>query len=203
MTGIAAVLKPLLDRFTPKTSYAEKIYYMVVLDASENMNLPFEGSGSRWEAAQAAVNHFLTRSHKDSNYGLVTIGGQNRNETGSVLCEIPTASLIPLVSKKGSVLENLSLINFQTTVQDQRPEGGGSFIKALSLAKDQLLDLPSDLDAKRIIIVIASARDCTGEIDWVSLKEEVVLAHPEIAIPKAFILMDDSSDPKAVEFAEQ
>jgi hypothetical protein len=51
--------------------------------------------------------------------------------------------------------------------------------------------------------VIASARDCTGEIDWVSLKEEVVLAHPEIAIPKAFILMDDSSDPKAVEFAEQ
>src|SRR5574342_857287 len=55
-------------------SVASPVYYMFVLDASENMKMSFDGKTS-WEAAREAADTILEGLEPGANYGLVVIGG--------------------------------------------------------------------------------------------------------------------------------
>ena len=192
-------------RLTKKTITAEKLYYMVVLDASAQMNNPLEGDGSRWNAVQSELDKFYRKSNVRSNYGLVLIGGQNPQEKSRNPCLAPSIPLIPLVEDDSvRPQKDLSLNNLQTAIQYQKPEGGGSLSGAFSLAKKELENLPVDPDIKRIIVLIVSANDqCEGVIAWDEMVDDIQLVNSLIAVHKELILVDGTSDPKVLEFAGQ
>jgi hypothetical protein len=193
-------------RLTKKTLTAEKLYYMIVLDASEQMSSPLEGNGSRWNAVQSELEKFYKESNVRSNYGLVLIGGQNPLEKNRAPCLAPSLPFIPLVNENGRLRsqKDLSLDHLQTAVQQQKPEGGGSLSGAFSLAKVELENLPVDPAIKRIIVLIVSARDqCEGAVDWDSMVDDIQLVNSLIAVHKELILLDGTSDPEVAKFAEQ
>lgn len=182
---------------------AESIYYMVVLDVSDAMKEPFDIYPSKWIAVREAFQGFYERSHPDSNYGLVLIGGQNPQERSGDPCSLPTVPLIPVVSENGEALphKKLTLPKLQEQVEGQQPQGGGSLSRAFFLAKNQLESLP--LEASKVIVLIANASDtCRGKIDWETLAGEIELVS-KIAIRKELILLDVEATQEVTAFAEQ
>lgn len=183
---------------------AASVYYMIVLDASETMNSPFDGHPSKWSAVQSAFKDFLAYSNERSNYGLVTIGGQNPNETSSNPCLAPTVPLIPLVSRDGRAFSqaDLSLANLRTEFERQQPKGAGSLRQAFFLAKKQLETLPRD-KIKIIVLMTSSSDVCEGAVDWDKLANDIQLADKAIAIHKELVLLDEMADPKIADFMQQ
>jgi len=204
---IAAAFKEIENRLAPpRPPLSKSIYSMIVLDASEKMKSPFDGSSSKWVAIQSAFQDYFIRANELSNYGLVVIGGQNPNEKGSGACGVPTVPLIPLVfgDGHGNMLptKDLSLTNLRTQIEGQQPQGGGSLSRAFFLAKNQLENLPLDTDAIRIIVLVAGVSDtCKGEIDWDALVNDIQLVNKEIAIHKELILLDETPDSAVAEIA--
>src|SRR5688572_26426483 len=67
-----------IPTFTP-TSVSESIYYMIVVDASEKMNEPFDGR-TKMDAAREVVQGIMAGLDPGANFGLVLIGGSATNE---------------------------------------------------------------------------------------------------------------------------
>ena len=186
---------------------AGTISYMVVLDASDAMREPFDMYPSKWAAVQEAFQDFYDRSHPDSHYGLVLIGGQNPQEGNGTTCSLPTVPLIPVVSGNGKALPHrkLTLPNLQDQVEGQQPQGGGSLSRAFFLAKNHLESLKSDEPISSLVIVlIANASDsCAGRIDWDTLASEIERVNRTISVRKELILIDVDASPETVAFAEK
>ena len=190
------------DLIQPPNPLASNIYYMVVLDASENMKQTLEGDVTKWSAVQQTFDDFYTRSHELSNYGLVLIGGQNPREENSVPCDSPSVPLISL-AKDGRMLPKaeISLSHLKEEFQSQKPQGKGSLRQAFILAKNELLNLPPD--AIRVMVMIVNANDGCGEkTTWEKLEKDLADVNGTIKIQKELFLVDTTGDQAVENFAD-
>jgi len=195
------------EKLNEPPTIAGTIYYMVVLDASDTMKEQFDTYPSKWVAVREAFQEFYDRSHPDSNYGLVLIGGQNPREGSKDPCSLPTIPLIPVVSESGKALPHskLTLPNLQDQIEGQQPQGGASLSRAFFLAKNHLESLKSNEPISTMVIVlIANASDsCAGKIDWDTLAGTIELTNAKIAVRKELILLDVEATQEVTAFAEQ
>jgi hypothetical protein len=195
------------EKLNEPPNLAETTYYMVVLDASDAMKEPFDTYPSKWVAVQEAFQQFYARSHPDSNYGLVLIGGQNPQERSREHCFLPTVPMIPVVSESGKVLPHrkLTLPNLQDQIEGQQPQGGASLIRAFFLAKNHLESHKlGEPISSMVIVLIANASDsCAGKIDWDTLADTIELANEKIAVRKELILLDMDATQEVTAFADE
>lgn len=141
------------------TPLAHGVYYMIVLDASQNMLETFDGR-TKWDAAKEAVDAVLESRERDANYGLVVIGGSPLKD-GQNPCDQPVEPVLPF-SSRDAVLEHIDGLN---------PSGGGSIYTAFNLAKDQFEpgSLP-DNTIHTLIFITGSSDACLIRDEWQDLK---------------------------------
>jgi VWA domain-containing protein len=164
-------------------------YYMIVLDASVNMQESFDGQ-SKWGAALISLSSMLEALNRNSNYGLVVVGGSNAN-TGIDPCKEPSAPIIPFESGTGVLLPSntLQMNNLITQINQLQPTGGGSLYAAFSLAKKQLEDLPANA-VKTMIFITGSNDTCESRDEWRDL-ERVIQLPDLVGLYSEIIILDE------------
>lgn len=150
--------------FTPTpsaipTPEAQGHYYMVVLDASQNMLDTFDGV-TKWYAAREAVRAVLEGRESGANYGLVVVGGSPMND-GDNPCDKPASLTMPF-SSRDTILDH---------IDDLQPSGGGSIYKAFTLAKEQFEPGALPENTVHTLIFITGSRDaCLIRDEWQDIR---------------------------------
>jgi hypothetical protein len=159
-TAYPTALTPLtvttIPSYTP-TSPASSVFYMLVLDASAQMNEPF-ADRTRWEAARDAAQSILNGLEPGAQYGLVVIGGSVTTE-GIDPCNQPSVARMPF-SPHTAILHQVSQL---------QPAGEGSLYAAFLLARQQFQGLPAST-VKALIVITDGVDDCPGQNEWLRLE---------------------------------
>ena len=166
-------------------------YYMIVLDASINMQESFDGQ-SKWGAALVALSSMFEALNRHSNYGLVVVGGSSEN-SGTDDCSEPSTPIIPFVNDQQVFLsrDTLQMEDLITEINRLQPIGGGSLYAAFALAKQQLDDLPANT-VKSMIFITGSNDTCKGRDEWREL--ERVLQLPNlVGLYSEIIILDEDA----------
>jgi len=145
-----------IPSYTPTTA-ASSIFYMIVLDASAQMNEPFAGR-TRWEAARESVQVIVEGLEPDAKYGLMVIGGSPTTD-GIDPCNQPSVARTPFSSR--TVVSN--------QISQLQPVGGGSLYSAFFLARRQFEGLPSSM-VKALIVITDGVDECPGQNEWLGLE---------------------------------
>lgn len=168
------------------TSISSPVYYMIVIDASEQMDTSFDGQ-TKSEAAREAAETILDGLEPDANYGLAVIGGA------------PTIKEIDPCDEPSVVKRTFSARN---AVSDQiaqlQPAGEGSLYTAFFLAKNQFEGLPAN--TVRALIYISGLSDaCKSRDQWAQL--ENLFKVPFGVDPHLYseiIILDDSAEAQLI-----
>jgi hypothetical protein len=165
-------------------------YYMIVLDASVNMQESFDGQ-SKWGAALTAVSSMLEALNRNSNYGLVVVGGSSAN-SGTDPCGEPSVPIIPFVTNEQVLFprDTFQMEDLITQINQLQPVGGGSLYTAFSLAKRQLDDLPAGT-VKSLIFITGSNDSCESRDEWREL-ERIVQLPDLVGLYSEIIVIDES-----------
>lgn len=155
-TALTPLTPTTIPSFTP-TSPASSVYYMIVLDASEQMNESF-ASQTRWEAARETAQAIVDGLEPDAKYGLALIGGSATTE-GIDPCNEPSVARTPF-SARTNVSDQLSRL---------QPAGGGSLYSAFFLARRQFETLATNT-VKTLIVITDGVDECPGQNEWQGLE---------------------------------
>jgi hypothetical protein len=170
---------------------ARKLYYFLILDASSRMAGGFEGSDSKWMAAQKSARDLLTVGLPSrANYGLIVLGG---NQPGSTqTCDDSNQTTVPLgLDQRRAVIEK---------IESLEPKGVASLTDAIALARDQLLDLPGDLE-KTIFVITGGGDTCQPDDEWESLLDLLELSVDLIKAKVDLIILADENVDEEVQAA--
>jgi hypothetical protein len=175
----------------PTPPEARKLYYFLILDASSRMAEGFEGSDSKWIAAQESAMDLLTSGlPSKANYGLIALGG---NQPGSSqTCDDPNQILVPLgPDQRKTVMEK---------IESLEPQGVASLTGAIALARDKLLDLPGDLE-KTIFVITGGGDSCCPDDEWESLLDLLELSIGSITAQVDLVILADENVDEKVQAA--
>jgi len=170
---------------------ARKLYYLLILDASSRMADGFEGSDNKWMAAQKSARDLLTVGLPSrANYGLIVLGG---NQPGSTqTCDDSNQTTMPLgLDQRRAVIEK---------IESLEPQGVASLTDAVALARDQLLDLPGDLE-KTIFVITGGGDTCQPGDEWESLLDLLELSVDLIKAKVDLIILADENVDEEVQAA--
>jgi hypothetical protein len=154
------------------------LYYMIVLDASENMQEAFHGQ-SKWLVAQNILAEIIKGLNPDAKYGLVVVGGSDSSGIGNP-CGDPSTSAISFSTRD-------TVWNYFTELQ---PKGGGSFYKAFTLAKTQLEGLSKD-DIRTLIYITGAVDACETENEWTALENIVAIPDTTVGLFSQIIILEE------------
>jgi hypothetical protein len=155
-TALTPLTPTTIPSYTP-TSPASSVYYMIVLDASAQMNESF-ASSTRWEAARETAQAIVGGLEPDAQYGLVVIGGSATTEAIDP-CNEPSVARLPFSTQNG--------VNSQ--MDRLRPVGGGSLYSGFFLARRQFEALSADT-VKALIVITDGVDECPGQNEWLGLE---------------------------------
>lgn len=166
-------------------------YYMIVLDASINMQESFDGQ-SKWGAALIALSSMFEALNRNSNYGLVVVGGSSEN-SGTDPCNEPSRPIIPFVTDEQVFLsrDSLQMEDLITQINQLQPVGGGSLYTAFTLAKQQLDDLPANA-VKTLIFITGSSDTCESRNEWREL-ERIIQLPDLVGLYSEIIILDEDA----------
>jgi von Willebrand factor type A domain len=155
-TALTPITPTTIPSYTP-TSPASSIYYMIVLDASAQMNESFAGR-TKWEAARESAQAIVDGLELGANYGLVAIGGSATTE-GIDPCDEPSVARTPFSAR----------INVSDQLTRLQPAGGGSLYSAFFLARRQFEGLPANM-IKTLIVITDGVDECPSQNEWLGLE---------------------------------
>jgi hypothetical protein len=159
--------------------FSDSIYYVIVYDSSQNMDETFHGQ-KKWEVARNLLIEIINGLNSRAQFNSVVIGGSDSAD-GTDPCNSPASLTLPSFSTKGATFDYL---------KDLRPQGGGSFYKAYSLAKNQLQDLPADT-ARTLIYITGASDTCETEDEWNAIKNLMSISDSTLKTFSQIIILDD------------
>jgi len=159
--------------------FSDSLYYVIVYDASQNMDETFHGE-KKWEVARNLLIEIFNGLNPRAQFNMAVIGGSISTE-GVDSCNNPESLSLPSFSSKQDTYNYL--INL-------RPQGGGSFYKAYTLAKNQLQDLPADT-ARTLIYITGASDTCETEDEWNAIKNLMSISDTTISTFSQIIILDD------------
>ncbi len=140
---------------TPTMPTAQKIYYVILIDASARMAIEGGSNTTKWSVIQESVNiHLLDGIVERSNYALITIGGPSATNTTS--CQDNWKTLVPMAfDNREEIIDKVNSIEIG---------GDAPLTQALKEARNILFELPDDLQ-KNLFIFIGGGDNCF-EDEW-------------------------------------
>jgi|SRR5687768_8610769 len=162
---------------TPKP-ISDSLYYMIVYDSSINMDETFHDQ-KKWLVARNMLVEIINGLHDRAQYGLVVIGDSNSSGNNDP-CNNPAIPALTFSSKQVTY-------NYLGGLQ---PQGGGSFYKAYTVAKNKFEDLPNDT-IRTLIYITGSSDTCETEDEWTALKNLISLPDSTFGIFSQIIILDD------------
>lgn len=166
---------------TATISPSRSIYYMIVVDASAEMNEAFDGS-TKWDAALESIDVIFEGLDSEANYGLVVIGGSTASE-GVDPCDEPSVVNKPFTSQN---IVSREIGQFQ-------PSGGGSLYTAFNLAKNQFKGLPPDT-IRSLIYITGSSDACERRDEWKDLEKLFQLPGAvDVNLYSEIIILDENT----------
>ena len=141
------------------TPVSDAVYYMIVLDASDKMREPFDGS-NQWDAAIKSLDAIVAGLEPNANFGLVVVGGSPLTE-GQDPCDEPFTVGSTFSAKTKTLNE----------VDKLQAAGGGSSSTAFALAQRQLNALPENT-IRALIFITGSNDGCQTRDEWRELEKQ-------------------------------
>lgn len=161
---------------TPK---AQGVYYMIVLDASEQMTEAFDGK-TKWTAANESINAILEGLEPGANYGLVTVGGSASAEAVDP-CNEPSNVRSFFAPRP----------NISGQIAQLEPVGGGSLYSAFVLAKNQFDGLPQNT-VRMLIFITGSSDACENRDEWKELERLLTIDDTtDVKLYSEIIILDE------------
>ena len=181
LTPLTPTTTVTIPTFT-STSVSSSIYYMIVVDASEKMNEPFDGR-TKMDAAREAIQGIMSGLDPGANFGLVVLGGSATNE-GVDPCGQPSVVRTPFSAQ--------SVVS--TQIPQLQPASGGSIYSAFVLARRQFETLPTN--TTRVLIMVTSTSDsCPGQDEWKALENlSKVLDQVGLEFHSEILLLDQNEN---------
>jgi len=134
-------------------------FYMIVLDASQDMMEEFDGQ-TKWDAAVGAVMAVLELREEDANYGLIVIGGFPTPD-GEDPCSQPSKLAVPFSPRE-------DIIKY---IKNLKPAGGGSIFTAFNRAINQFNPkLIPENTIHTLVFITGSDDACTIRDEWRDLQ---------------------------------
>jgi len=158
---------------------SDSLYYMIVYDSSVNMDESFHGE-KKWQVARNLLVEIMNGLNANARYNMAVIGGSTSTD-GADPCSSPASLSLTSFSSRNKAHEYLG--NLQ-------PQGGGSFYKAYTLAKNQFQDLPADT-IKTLIYITGSSDTCETEDEWGAIKNLMSISDSTFNIFSQIIILDD------------
>ena len=148
---LTATLTPVPDAYS--------LYYLFILDASSRMLANFNESETKWQDLQAsALNHLIYGLPDRANYGLIVLGGNLVNSTGT--CDNPNQEVVTLgLNMKTTLIE---------TIKNVQPYGVASLADAITLARDIFERQQGDVHRK-LMLFLGGGDECADD-KWMALK---------------------------------
>jgi hypothetical protein len=162
---------------TPKP-ISDSLYYMIVYDSSIKMDETFHGQ-EKWLVARNMLVEIINGLHDRAQYSLVAIGDSNLSDVNDP-CKNPALPAVEFSPRE-------KVYNYLGNLQ---PQGGGSFYKAYTLAKNQLEDLPKET-IRTLIYITGSSDTCETEDEWTAIKNLVSFPDSTFGIFSQIIILDD------------
>jgi hypothetical protein len=157
---------------------SDSLYYMIVYDSSIKMDESFHGQ-KKWEVARNLLVEIINGLNPRAQYSLITIGGPDSSSNPDP-CGDPEALALPFSPRQIAY-------NYFGSLQ---PQGGGSFYKAYTLAKNQLEDLPKET-IRTLIYITGSSDTCESQDEWTALKNLISFPDSTFGIFSQIIILDE------------
>lgn len=154
------------------TVISDATYILIVLDASAEMQEPFDTT-TKWEAALESVRGIIAGLDPLANHGLVVIGGESM-QSGDDPCREPSSLKVPF-SNQAAV---------SAAIDQLEPTGGGSLYQAFTLANNQFRNMPPG--GNGTLVYITGSSDICGQDEWAELKRLFQIPGPGGVVAQLF-----------------
>jgi len=160
IAAVIIIVPALLLLLIPPPPEANNIYHLFIIDASVRMQNSFPGSDSKWSSVKkSALDTLLIALPERSNYGLIVLGGDQNGAPATCEDELQMAVPIDFDNRQDVI----------TTVNNSNPAGEAQLTQALTIAVNQLSQLPNNEQIRKELFIFIGGGDSCDEEEWDSL----------------------------------
>lgn len=168
---------------------ARRLYYVIVVDASERMKTRLPDGETKWTVAQKSVEFWLdTVVLPEANSGLYIFGG------GAADCKSAAKASVP-------ISEN-ALDQIREALRTLEPSGQAAFCTALAQAAKELQKTKESDPVRTVIIITGGGDDCySKELPWARVQDLLEEIKEDIEISAELIVLgEDPAIPTLVAY---